>query len=82
MDIIFKTNIDKFKGKFPNNFTKVPTNGDFIKINNYYLKHNLPFDELQVKKITWLDSQNVEVELHLSDIQERENQTFDLGVYK
>ena len=46
MDIIFKTNIDKFKGKFPNNFTKVPTNGDFIKINNYYLKHNLPFDEL------------------------------------
>ena len=62
------TNLDKFKDKFPNDFTKVPRNGDFIKVENYYL--------------TWLDSRTVEVDLHLSDIQERENQTFDMGVYK
>ena len=43
MKIVFQTAIDKFKGKFPEDFTVIPRIGEFVKVVNSY---QLPFDKL------------------------------------
>ena len=78
MKIIFKTNIDKFKNKFPTNFKVIPRVGEFVKIEQGY---EAPFDKLQVVSVTYVSSELVEVELHLSDLQHRQNKEYKLGVF-
>lgn len=80
MRVVFKTNIDKFKGRFPNDFKVVPRVGEFVRVDSYYT--SLPFDELQVVRVTYVDCDTVDVELHLSEMQIKENTQYDLGVFK
>lgn len=80
MRVVFKTNIDKFKGKFPNDFKVVPRVGEFVRVDSYYT--SLPFDELQVVGVTYVDSENVDVELHLSELQFKQNKEYNLRVFE
>lgn len=80
MKIVFKTNIDKYKGKFPSNYQIVPQLGSFVAIEN--LKNtSLPFTELEVKKVTHEDAENIIVELHLSELQAKQNIEYELKVF-
>ena len=78
MKIIFKTNIDKFKNKFPSNFRVIPRVGEYVKIEQGY---EAPFNKLQVVSVTYVNSELVEVELHLSELQSRQNIEYKLGVF-
>lgn len=81
MKIIFKTNIDKYKGKFPTDFKVVPRVGEYVSIVSPEGSHNLLFSELQVQRITYLDSETVIVELHLSGLQDKMNIEYDLNLF-
>lgn len=81
MKVIFVTTIDKYKGKFPTNYQIVPRVGEFVKISNYTEKHSLPFDNLEVKKVMYLDANNVLVELHLSELQSMQNKQYKKNVF-
>ncbi len=78
MKIVFKTNIYKFKNKFHTNFKVIPRVGEFVKIAQGY---EAPFDKLQVVSVTYVSSELVEVELHLSELQHRQNKEYKLGVF-
>ena len=80
MKIVFKTAIDKYKGKFPTDFSVVPRQGEFVKVDKPYMNQTLPFDKLQVVSVTYTRD-IIEVELHLSDLQARANKECDLGVF-
>lgn len=81
MKVIFKTNIDKYKGKFPTDFQSVPRKGEFVAISDLR-NTNLPFTELEVHKVTYEDKDTVVVELHLSELQHRQNKEYKLGVFE
>jgi hypothetical protein len=82
MQVIFETNIDKYRNKFPKNYKTIPRVGEFVKIENYNSqKHGLPFDDLEVKKITYVDANHVIVELHLSELQHMKNKNNRLNVF-
>lgn len=82
MKVYLTTNIDIFKGQFPTNYTQPPMIGAMVKIINW---HNnpmkLPFDELEVKHLTYDDANNVRVELHLSELQHKQMIEYNLKVY-
>ena len=80
-NVIFKTNIDKFKDAFFNtNYDCPPRIGEFVKISDLSFNKGkkLPFDELEVKKVTWTGSNSVEIELHLSELQAMQNISYKL----
>jgi len=80
MKIVFKTNIDKYKGKFPSDFTIIPRVGEFVGVDKPYHNHTLPFDSLEVKRVTYR-SDYVEVELHLSELQGSQVDAYKLDVF-
>ena len=49
-----------------------------LKIEQGY---EAPFDKLQVVNVTYVNSELVEVELHLSELQHRQNKEYKLGVF-
>ena len=89
MQIIFKTAIDKFKNKFPTDFKVIPRVGEFVMVREeFHCNHSgvnpikyLPFDKLQVVSVTHLNKDQVEVELHLSELQAKQNIQYDLNVF-
>jgi len=80
MKVIFKTNIDKYKGKFPTDFQVIPRKGEFVSIIPH--SHRLPFTELEVHNVTYEDKDTVVVELHLSEWQNKQNIFNELGVFE
>lgn len=80
MKVTFNTNIDKYKGKFPQDFQIIPRVGEFVQTTKYHQK--LPFDSLQVIRVTYEDRENVTVDLHLSELQAKENLAYELGVFE
>lgn len=79
MKIIFSTNIDKYRGKFAKDFQIIPRVGEFVEVESN--DESLPFNELQVVKVTYINKHDVIVELHLSDLQSRQNLEFKLNVF-
>lgn len=82
MVVVFATNIDKYKAKFPSDFEVVPRVGEFVQIEKLYQNQNLPFDKLQVVDVTYVSKDVVKVELHLSSLQARQDKELNLGVFK
>ena len=78
MRVIFQTNIDKFKNKFPTDFKIIPRVGEFVRVEKGYVT---PFKELQVIRVTYEDSQTVVVELHLSELQAKQNIQYKMNVF-
>lgn len=78
MKIVFQTEIDKFKGKFPDDFAVIPRIGEFVKVVNAY---QLPFDKLQVVDVTYYHHNLVVVELHLSELQHKQIIEYKLNVF-
>lgn len=79
MEVIFKTNIDNYKGKFPDNFSRPPAVGDYVCVDPCY--KDLPFNKLQVVSVTYIDNYTVEVELHLSETQSKQANAYNLNVF-
>lgn len=77
--IILKTNIDKYKGKFPEIY-QIPRIGEKVKVNDIYEK-DLPFPTLTVVDVTYISHDEVEVELHLSELQHQQAIQYKLNVY-
>lgn len=80
LEVVFKTAIDKYKGKFSSWTNLVPRVGEFITIDKIF-KDNLPFDKLQVVSVTYAHNFHVIVVLHLSDLQARENKEYNLNIF-
>lgn len=80
LEVVFKTAIDKYKNKFSSWTNLVPRVGEFIIVDKIF-KDSLPFDKLQVVTITYAHNSHVIVELHLSDLQAKENQAYNLNVF-
>jgi len=78
MKVVFCTNIDIYKGKFPKNYPVIPRIGEFVKTTD----KTLPFDKLQVVNVTYDElGESVEVDLHLSSLQSRQNIEYSMNVY-
>jgi hypothetical protein len=82
MKVVFITNIDKYKGKFPNDFKVIPRVGEFVETETFSSK--LPFLELQVVKISYgnyLNTTVVKVELHYSESQLKQAKEYKLNLF-
>ena len=78
MRVKFQTNIDMFKGKFPYNYPVIPRVGEYVMC----IDNTLPFDRLQVTSVTYDDKgENVYVDLHLSELQSRQNIEYNMRIY-
>lgn len=82
--IVFKTNIDKYRHKFPDNATIIPRIGEKVKVAEGYKTKDMPFDALTVIDVTYditKEKQIVLVELHLSRLQQMLNEEYKLNVF-
>ncbi len=87
--ITFTTTLDRYKGDiFPSQLSDIPRVGDFVQIRQECLnsfKKNGLFIELQVKKVTWKESNGnsvVEIDLHYSEMQAKILQQEAVHPYK
>ncbi len=78
MTVVFKTNIDKFKNKFPTDFKIIPRIGEYVKVVD---STALPFDKLIVIDVTYITNDLVLIELHLSELQAKQNIQYNLEVF-